>query len=330
MSKINLFHYATSELSQDAFLAWLLAWASPEAQVSPMHEYGMKFIQFLYDKCKHAIPRINTIEVVQQDAHIDVQCRINHNEDVLLIEDKAGTVQHSDQLPRYKAELMGRGYVRVLPFYIQTRDQSDYSAAEEAGYTVITRRDLLAFFEANKAIQKQADNQILDDYIEYLSEIEDRTQSYKTLALSDWHWDSWIGFYQALQARMGGGRWGYVANPAGGFLGFWWQFRHNKDCEQYLQLEQEKLCFKIDGETKERCRKVMYQYRDHLVQEGKKEGYDIIKPARLRAGEYMTVAIYNGDYRECNSDGRINMDATVQRLKSLSNFLDSAMEKIGS
>jgi len=145
MGKINLFHYATSELSQDAFLAWLLAWASPDAQASPMHEYGMKFIQFLYDKCKLAIPRINTVEVVQQDAYVDVQCRINHNEDVILIEDKAGTVQHSDQLLRYKTELTGRGYARILPFYIQTRDQSDYSAVEKDGYTVVTRSDLLTF-----------------------------------------------------------------------------------------------------------------------------------------------------------------------------------------
>ncbi len=32
MEKPNLFSYATSELSQDAFIAWLLAWASPEYQ----------------------------------------------------------------------------------------------------------------------------------------------------------------------------------------------------------------------------------------------------------------------------------------------------------
>ena len=33
MSKVNLFHYATSELSQDAFICWLLAHGMEEHQV---------------------------------------------------------------------------------------------------------------------------------------------------------------------------------------------------------------------------------------------------------------------------------------------------------
>ncbi|MBB1077961.1 hypothetical protein HUU62_26545 [Rhodoferax sp. 4810] len=30
MTKPNLFSYATSELSQDAFICWLLSWITPE------------------------------------------------------------------------------------------------------------------------------------------------------------------------------------------------------------------------------------------------------------------------------------------------------------
>jgi hypothetical protein len=30
MAAPNLFHYATSELSQDAFICWLLDWANPD------------------------------------------------------------------------------------------------------------------------------------------------------------------------------------------------------------------------------------------------------------------------------------------------------------
>ena len=35
MALPNLFHYATSELSQDAFLCWMLAWAMSTSTTKP-------------------------------------------------------------------------------------------------------------------------------------------------------------------------------------------------------------------------------------------------------------------------------------------------------
>ena len=51
----------------------------------------------------------------------------------------------------------------------------------------------------------------------------------------------WTGFFLALQESLGDGKWGYVPNPSGGFMGFWWHWRGDK----YLQLEEDQLCFKI-------------------------------------------------------------------------------------
>ena len=69
----------------------------------------------------------------------------------------------------------------------------------------------------------------------------------------------------------------------------------------------------------------MYQYREHFIKEGQKNGIDIISPNRRRAGVYTTVAVLSGEYRVCNSDDIIDMDATVQKLKQMTIFLDSAM-----
>lgn len=323
MGNVNLFHYATRELSQDAFLAWLLAWASPDND-GPMHDYGIAFLKYLYNICKADLPYIASLAISQQQDYIDVQCRIN-GEEVLLIEDKVGTQQHSEQLSRYKDTLVQQGFAKIHPVYIQTGDQCDYSSVLNDGYAVVTRKDLLGFFHDHAELQAQLKNQILDDYVEYMTEIEANVQSYLSLPISEWHGGSWTGFYQALQERLEDGKWGYVPNPSGGFMGFWWNFLHKGDIDQYLQLEQDRLCFKIWGNTATDCRAVMYQYREHFIREGQKNSIDIISPNRLRAGVYTTVAVLAGDYRICNSDGIIDMDATVQKLKQMTAFQDSAM-----
>ncbi|NEX23727.1 hypothetical protein G3480_26250 [Thiorhodococcus mannitoliphagus] len=45
--KPNLFAFATSELSQDAFLAWLLSWADPKyaAFDPPVHQCAARLVQ---------------------------------------------------------------------------------------------------------------------------------------------------------------------------------------------------------------------------------------------------------------------------------------------
>ena len=323
--KVNLFNYATSELSQDAFIAWLLAWADSK-QEGPMHHFGLKFVKYIYDACKMPIPDTTRVEIEEQTDNIDVKCKINGNE-LILIEDKAGTVQHSDQLKRYLEAMKRSGYFQILPVYIQTRDQSDYSKVYDNGYAVITRRDLLDFFNDNADLQQQAQNQILDDFVEYIKNIERSVQSYKIRALNDWIWDSWIGFYQELQKRLGEGNWSYVANPSGGFLGFWWRWCGNDDGEQYLQLEEQRLCIKICCETKEKSREVMYKYREHFVAEGKKHGFEISRPARLRAGIYTTVAILDG-YRKTDVSGRIDMADTVKFLQQFGDFFNNAVSLV--
>ena len=50
----NLFHYATSELSQDAFICWLAAWADPKfKEVDPrLYEVAQSFVVSMNQKEK--------------------------------------------------------------------------------------------------------------------------------------------------------------------------------------------------------------------------------------------------------------------------------------
>ncbi len=45
MKKNNLFQYATSELSQDAFLAWSINWLNYKEE--PLYEYGKAMLDLL-------------------------------------------------------------------------------------------------------------------------------------------------------------------------------------------------------------------------------------------------------------------------------------------
>ena len=103
MKKPNLFDYATSELSQDAFICWLLKWSNPEyIEVSKeLHLCGTEIIKTFFNKHNVEFPQtIESVEVFKQNKNIDVLCIVNSIYPI-IIEDKTTTVEHSDQLTRY-------------------------------------------------------------------------------------------------------------------------------------------------------------------------------------------------------------------------------------
>ena len=56
----NLFSHATSELSQDALICWLLEWAAPEhaGENRELHACGTDLINAFFDKNQQAHPLI--------------------------------------------------------------------------------------------------------------------------------------------------------------------------------------------------------------------------------------------------------------------------------
>ena len=127
----NLFDFATSELSQDAFICWLLAWAKPDFRTlnEPLHKTAITLLDRLLE-CG-GVPKPETyssVEIRRQHKHIDILVLVNQDI-VLIIEDKTHTADHSDQLRRYyeqiSEEYPGR---KVVGIYFKTGDQSDYWA----------------------------------------------------------------------------------------------------------------------------------------------------------------------------------------------------------
>lgn len=322
MKKQNLFNYATSELSQDAFICWLLSWGTREALSldSNLHGLSHRLLQAIFNKHGRELPdRIEKLEIRKQYQNIDILVIVNDSI-AIPIEDKIHSREHSDQLSRYLQTLKDEGYPEenILPVYLQTGEQGDYRKVKEAGFLPFLRGDLLNILKAG------AGNDILNDYVEFLDYIEEQVQSFKHVPFAEWNWYSWAGFYNYLQERLGEGEWDYVSNPNGGFLGFYWYWNGDDECEQYLQLEENKLCFKIavDDETKRTDLK--WKWNERILAAANDSSLHVIKPV-LRNGQWMTVAVIDGDYRQQDSKGKIDLEKTVLVVQEAQRILDRAV-----
>lgn len=321
MSTPNIFSFATSELSQDAFICWFLSWAKSEhsTQDLSLHRCARKFISIVFDKHSKLMPSdITSIEITKQDKHIDVLCIIN-NEYPILIEDKTSTNHHSGQLKRYLNEIENRNFetANILPIYFKTEEQSCYSKILENGYEPFLRNEMIAVLDMYVGA-----NQILIDYRNHLLKITNKVDSYLHLPISEWEWHSWIGFYTRLKFELNTGNWDYVANPSGGFLGFWWHWHGDSKCEQYLQLEEDKLCFKIWVDENENKRELRSRW--HSIIKNNSTGFSelsIQKPTRFGSGKFMTVCVNKDDYRVTDAENKIDFEKTVKLLKSAESLL---------
>lgn len=329
----NLFDFASSELSQDAFLCWLLSWAKPAYQEThpPLHEVATALLGDCYRRAGREAPaHLSSLEIRRQDGGIDILCIVDA-EWAILIEDKAGTRQHSGQLERYRhhvAANLGFPAERIVPIYLQTGDQSDYREVERQGFHAITRADLLNILESAPGLRARETSDIFRDFSTRMRRIESAVQSYRSLPVDAWNsaWHAWKGFYTELQHQLQDGNWEYVANPSGGFLGFWWYFSKIEGGEIYLQLEQEKFCFKVYVEDAERRQELRQHWHERILEACSGRGLKARRPDRFGHGQYMTVAVLDQEYRCTDSRGAFDMQATLQLLGRAAAVIDDCLQ----
>ncbi|MGP4963801.1 PD-(D/E)XK nuclease family protein [Psychrobacter celer] len=335
MTTPNLFKFATSELSQDAFICWLLSWADKDYQTGSdkhkaLNKIATSVLALFFDKANKSLPsHIDEIVVKRQVNNIDVLCIINDTYCV-LIEDKVGSIQHSDQLVRYKQFMINDHKVpfaedKIIPIYLQTHDQSNYKAVLKDGFYPVNRRDLLDLFnsEQNAALQE---SDIYSDYLNHLQSIEEAVQSFKSKPVNEWKKRTWIGFFQYLQYYLGEGNWGYVANPSGGFMGFWGLgHKVENNIDIYLQIEQKKICFKMSVPNKEGRSKI----RDELYKLFKTEASEfdlkVTKPKRFGSGRHMTFAVLDTDIFE--SENSIDLRQVDKLMDEVQKFINHVVNQ---
>lgn len=259
----NLFSYATSELSQDAMICWLMAWAgtakSSNLENEALRQCGRLFVNKLFAKWKDrkevSIRDQICIEIECQESGIDILARVDrHN--VLLIEDKTGTGVHDNQLQRYKKLVIdgSTAFGKLneecfFPIYLKTGNMSpsDRRRVENEGFRLFDRKDLLGVLNVYRG-----QNAILLDFLRHLTQCDQRTNSFM-------HWKAgegrsqlgWEGMYAHLEHRLASeaGRWeDLTSTQRGGYIGL--SFIPNessKNSRFAMWVEKERISFRLYG-----------------------------------------------------------------------------------
>ena len=168
----NIFDYATSELSQDAFICWLVAHVNcdddPELQ-----ECARDFVAMLYN-LHHESEQVSGSEVAsvanlkQQHLHTDVyfDAVIKGETVSFIVEDKTGTSHHSGQLRRYLDGIGKEGTARdeLLGVYFKTGYMfpEDTDAADH-GFALFDLEALNTFLQG-----RDCTNRIYRDYSDFI------------------------------------------------------------------------------------------------------------------------------------------------------------------
>lgn len=325
--KPNIFELATKELSQDAFFTWLIQWAdsSNKTYNQNLNLCAQRFIELLINTQLTYNKPVQKVIANRQWQNIDIWAEIN-DEIFVIIEDKTFTSKHSDQLATYKKiakEYCEEKGFKLVCIYLKTGSESISSLklVENDGFAVVERKMLVEFLN----LYNEIENDIFDDFKLRINTLENYTNSFKSLKIKDWNWNSWEGFYTFLQENIKVKDWSYVSNPRGGFLGLWWHFLEWKDYYVYLQIEQGNLCFKI-GEVYTNKSNVRSEWYNVIISKAKEKNYnEIERPQRFGTGTYMTVAIVKKQNWLGNDESLADFETIVLNLKKYETFLNECL-----
>lgn len=296
MGKPNLFEIGTKELSQDAFITWLLRWADDSCKEfdKELNACGKAFVSELIKKqYPDFSEEITKVEAGRQWESIDVWAEVN-DQYLIIIEDKTHSGQHSKQLERYK-EIAEKWCVEnnkkaPICIYLKTGNESiaSLNAIVKKGYHLFSRIDFINLFSSFECIE----NDIFKDFKERMLQLDEWSSNFNNIKIKEWRWYDWQGFYLAIENKIENRGWFYVDNANGGFLCFLLNWDYCDGYPLYIQLEQDKLCFKLstdpnevslpEGKTRRQIRNEFYHL---LMEKAKEKGYnDIKKPKRFGDG----------------------------------------------
>lgn len=323
----NIFEISTKELTQDGFITWLLKWADSQNEIydKTLHDCGVNFVKYLLKKQISEDIIVKKVEADRQWENIDIWADVNEKY-FIIIEDKTFTSEHSNQLETYKKvsqDWCNENNRKLICIYLKTGTEalSSLKVISEKGFSIVGRLDLIDYFK-NYSIN----NAIYLDFVEKITKLEKAEKAFEIEKIGNWDWNCWTGFYHFLDSELVITDWKYVSNPAGGFLGIWWNFLEWEDFYVYLQIEQGNLCFKI-GEVYENHKEVRNRWHDILMGKARKFGLkEIVKPARFGNGTYMTVGIIEPKYWLGENTDVLNKERVIKKLKEYEFFLNSCFD----
>lgn len=181
MERNNIFNFATSELSQDAFICWCLNWLNHKD--SELRDLAVDLLKAFGEE---SISDNQEIIIKRQFKKVDILVVLKELNRVYIIEDKLNSSERKDQIGKYKNEI-GKEYknseIKTVYFKTGFHFSPDKNVKANKIITGKMFKEILEKYR-NK-------NKILDNYYEYLVE-KLRTQENEKDYLeckTESHWD---------------------------------------------------------------------------------------------------------------------------------------------
>lgn len=203
--KNNIFDYATSELSQDAFICWCVNWFN-DCSRPALREMAETLVKLL-----SGVEHVESVRIYRQFSRkavkIDVLLVVNEHTAV-IVEDKTYTSEHGNQISVYRAGLERlirspeteealRAVTAIRTVYFKTGFFYDYDKTVKAD-AVVNGNQFLGLLTPYRG-----NSEILDSYIESLSrslEWYDTHGDYTDTPEDFWSWN--IVWHQIAQYRL--------------------------------------------------------------------------------------------------------------------------------
>jgi hypothetical protein len=318
--KPNLFNYATSELSQDAFFCWLFEWANPEYSHDKLHEISLNFINYILEATHFdTIKDVDSVNIERQEQitgkrRVDfyiIMYKDNVIKNIIVFEDKISTTQHDDQLNAYK-DYMNKKFSGQNISYVYIKSdivfENEKTFVENSGYF------LLDLDRLSLLLEDITENEIYSEYVEFLHTRKEKYTSYMNKNIKDWEHDDWIGFVCHINYKIPDS---YFGEHYRGDNSWWIQLSGRNDpqvdCRISLEIVQKKCAIKVSFNDKEID---IIEHQDRIL-------YDInqflkdykIKAASPSRGKNVTMAYIENYLIE--NDGIIDLEKTEKRIKDI-------------
>ncbi len=336
MSKPNLFDYATKELSQDAVICWLLAWAGAAGEDhedqpgEDLRRCGRALVKALFSKWRDRgdveLGGDVRVEVLHQERNIDVAARVDGRH-VLLIEDKTDTGAHDNQLAKYRGLLVeGKtafGNVDeddVYPIFCKTGNHSlrDRQHAEEHGYRVFDRNDFRGVLG-----EYGGRNEILLDFRRHLERWERDSAGFRRWTLDGERTTrGWEGFYRWIEEdclARSRDDWGPLGSLVGGYLGIWIEPAYTSRNSRFaIWIEKDRISLRLYGAKRDVSLAGMNrekQYWARAFVEGGGGRFAMPRLLQATSSKPMCVAEWRG-WVAYGDNGCLDLEGTARHLKA--------------
>lgn len=321
IQKPNLFEYATSELSQDAFLCWLFEYGTENNKGDEVYKVAHEFLEAISKQLpteKRFDENCQILGVKKQYNNIDVLIELSNGVNI-IIEDKTSAHIHDNQLEKYENRLIKKDGIKkekIIKVYLKT---SDYVKEEKTADATINRSNIIKIIEF---ITKNPNNLILRDYYNHLISMQKRKDNWKLKkdCINDWNDSEWIGYLEKevlsdLKENYSYGI-GNVHPRGGVFLACWWSEKGQEAPYIYRQIEIKstkriRLAFKIENKSKDGYKQCPIADLQNII----RSVYNKYKNGN-RSGESSSFSYFDINLKK----GDITLKAFEEHLKLFKEF----------